>query len=69
MIMLYYAYKVIYLYQGIFDNNVHISDILFKFFSHKLLASISNNKIYRSKIYVNPAQVEQIPDMLSWDIF
>lgn len=52
---------MIYLYQDIFDNNDYIDNILFRFFSYKLLASIGSNKIlivqdiYQSSISItNP---------------
>ncbi len=56
MIMLYHAYRMICLYQYLFDNNSHIGNILFEFSSYKLLASVGNNKILGSKICVNLAQ-------------
>lgn len=52
---------MIYLYQDIFDNNDYIDNILFRFFSYKLLANIGSNKIlivqdmYQSSISIaNP---------------
>lgn len=42
-----------YLYQYIFDKNSYISNILFKFLDHKLFTSISNEKVWVSKVYIN----------------
>lgn len=47
--MLNYSYKIIYFYWCIFNNNIYISNILFKFLNHKLLINISNNKIQKLK--------------------
>lgn len=44
MVTLYHVYRMICLYQDIFDNDGHINNILFKFFSHKLLVGICDNK-------------------------
>ena len=53
--MLNHAYKMVYLYQYIFDDDANVSSILFKFFGYELFASINGNKIRLSKICINLA--------------
>lgn len=54
--MLNYAYKIMNLvYQYIFNNNTHISNILFKFSYYKLFVGIDRKKFGRSKIYIYSA--------------
>ena len=46
-----------YFFWYIFDNNTYINNILFKFLVYKLFASIDNNKIWKSKSYINLTQL------------
>lgn len=57
MIIFDKAYRMICLYWGIFNNKIHINNILFELFNQKLLAGISSNKVWGSKVCVNLTQV------------
>ena len=65
MVILNYADKIVYLYWGIFNNNVYIGGVLFEFSSHELLAGMGNKKVWGCKICINPAQAWLIPDVLN----